>query len=429
MKNILKAGFGIMASTIILGASIAPAVMAWGDNSSESGRRSYTEYEINHGALGDKIVFNSISDNKTYGGDEKYFLSTREKNGTGNYISGNKEIKDEETYVLRIYVHNDNPKGYDAIAKDVTVGFSIPDSVGKSIEVNGYINSSNATPSAYWDSVTFTSDQDFYLSYVPGSALLENNGVGKNGGVALSDDIIYDDITIGYDSLNGEIPGCFEYDSVVTIEVQAHLVEEDDFISKQVRLKGTKEWYDAIDANVGDEVEYQIQYKNTGNATDYNVMIRDILPTNMEYVAGSTVLYNSNHPEGATVNSDDIVTSGINIGNYEKDSNAYIRFTAKVVDKTLACYTNKLVNWAQAGINGKTGLVEASANVFVEKTCDNNDDNDDDNNNDDNNNQNITVTPKQLPTTGPTAIVGGVIGAGSVVTSLGYYLASRKKMH
>ena len=38
-------------------------------------------------------------------------------------------------------------------------------------------------------------------------------------------------------------------------------------------------------------------------------------------------------------------------------------------------------------------------------------------------------TPTTIVSTGPEAIVTGAVGAGSVVTALGYYIASRKKLN
>jgi hypothetical protein len=38
------------------------------------------------------------------------------------------------------------------------------------------------------------------------------------------------------------------------------------------------------------------------------------------------------------------------------------------------------------------------------------------------------TTPKTIVSTGPETIVTGAIGAGAVVTTLGYYVASRKKL-
>ena len=70
------------------------------------------------------------------------------------------------------------------------------------------------------------------------------------------------------------------------------------FVDTQVRFKDSEDgaWQDSVDAEIGDEVEYQITYQNTSDSTQTDVVISDSLPANMQYVAGSTVLYNSNHP-------------------------------------------------------------------------------------------------------------------------------------
>lgn len=242
--------------------------------------------------------------------------------------------------------------------------------------------------------------------------MLENNGIGANGGYKLGDEIVtkaasQNGVQIGYDKIDGNIPGCYEYASYVTIRVKA-VFDTDYIIEQKVRKAGTSTWsYTLEDAKVGDKVEYQIQYKNTSkdNQTHTDVMIKDILPQNMKYVAGSTKLYNSNHPNGATVNQDTIVTTGINIGSYAKDSNAYVRFTAEVVDKNLANGSNTLVNWAQGGVGQKT--IQDYTSVVLNKVAD---------------------TPNNLPNTGPEALAGGIIAAGSVATAAGYYIVSRRSM-
>ena len=57
------------------------------------------------------------------------------------------------------------------------------------LRVNGFIDTSNASPQRYWDYVDFVSDTPFHLEYYYNSALLENNGVGA-GGLQLSDEIV-----------------------------------------------------------------------------------------------------------------------------------------------------------------------------------------------------------------------------------------------
>lgn len=117
-----------------------------------------------------------------------------------------------------------------------------------------------------------------------------------------------------------------------------------------------------------------------------------------------------------------MTTSGINIGSYNAKGNAYVRFTGKVVDKTLACGKNQLVNWASSTVDGAVSKDDASVMVTKDgdickdkpvnptPTPDN------------------PGTPTTIVSTGAGTIVTGAVGAGSVVTMLGYYIASRKKL-
>ena len=138
-------------------------------------------------------------------------------------------------------------------------------------------------------------------------------------------------------------------------------------------------------------------------------MIRDILPDNMEYVAGSTVLYNSNYQDGVKVTDDTVTTSGINIGSYNARGNAYVRFTAKVTNKNLVCGYNQLVNWANATVNSAVAGKD-DASVMVNQT------------------ENCLPKQKKMPNTGAGEIAGVALGAGSLVTAGGYFIASRKKL-
>ena len=193
----------------------------WAD--SINGRREYTIEDINNGVLGDIITFNSISNSVI--GHEFNFVGARKLSEKGVWNANVKDVEDGEVYVIRLYVHNNSPKGYDAIAKDVKTTFYIPQTASKEQTIFGYIDSSNAVPNQYRDSVTLKSDKYFYLEYINGSALLENNSIGKNGGLTLSDDITKAGILIGINALDGLIPGCYEYSCYITIEVKVHVLE------------------------------------------------------------------------------------------------------------------------------------------------------------------------------------------------------------
>ena len=423
MKTTLKTVFGIMAAATVATSTLSTAlVSAWGD--SDGGRKSYTLAEINSGVLGDKIVLNSISDSVI--GDEKNFVGARlddGNHGKENVWNGNEiTVENDKTYIVRLYVHNNNPGGNKTVAENVRTALRIPSTSGSSVEVNGIVTSSNASPKEYWDNVVFKSadGSKFHLEYIAGSALLENNGIGKNGGVKLSDEIATTEsgVLIGFEALDGKVPGCYEYANYVSAKVKVVYENTDSFeMDKEVRILGDKEWKKSVTVKAGDKVEYQINYKNTSNATQLGVVVKDILPANVKYVAGTTKVYNAKYSSGVTV-EDTLTTTGINIGSYTAGSNAVIRFTATVEGDSLNCNKNVLNAWAQVTVGKK--VKQDSAAVVVNKVCEDPEDPED-----------PEPTPEDpepvLPTTGMGDVLTGALGAGSIVTSLGYYVASKKR--
>lgn len=398
------------------------AVFAWGDNyidpdTGEKGRTSYTVEEINNGAIGStplsdgenyknsdnypgQIIFNTISDSTI--GDEKNFVGARQTDllkddraegaiPDTKWRGNNITVTDEAYYVIRLYVHNNNPNGKDAVAEDTRVKFNIPNgtstevqnddgSVKQQIQVNGFISSSNATPSVYWDYVNFNGEIPFHLDYVYGSALLNNNktqeeaaagGYLDDAGWTLSDDIVKaestDGVLIGSDSLDGYIPGGYEYANYVTIIVRA-VFDYEYTVEQKVRLADSgNDWEDAIEAEVGDKVEFRIEYQNTSDRSQEGVAIKDILPSNLEYIAGSSTIKNFNHSNDAKILQDSLVSNGIRIGDYDQGANAYISFQAEVVDEDLETGINTLTNWSQAGVGQKT--IQDHASVIVYKNA------------------------------------------------------------
>lgn len=341
-------------------------VYAWGD--SGGGRPSYTTDEVNNGALDEAITFNSISDNPVLGGDEKNFVGARRVDSDSAVWNANTiAAEDGEKYYIRMYVHNDNPGGIDAVAKDTSVRFDIAEGIGTEAEVQGVITSSNTSPSEYYDSVRFTSGTAFHLEYVPGSAFIENNGIAANGGMGLSDEIVETEtgVLIGYDVLDGNLPGGYPYVAYVGIEVKV-VYDYSYTVDMQVRPAGEADaaWQEKVAAKIGDEVEFQIAFQNLETLSVADVMAKTVLPEGLEYVDGTMMLYNSAHPQGFTFEDGAVLFfDGINTGGYDSNSNFYLRFTAKVVDTRLSFGENTLVSWGQVGIG--SGLKQDSVSVVV----------------------------------------------------------------
>lgn len=188
----------------------------WGDNS--GGRSGCTIAEINEGKLYEQIIFNSITDSTI--GDERNFVGAREDREIeeGEIQYWNADLIDVEigkTYYIRLYGHNNSPKGYDRTAEDVKIQFQVPEETGRSIAVHGLISSSNAVPSLYWDGVVLTCETPFHLEFV--DAKYENNGMG---GVPLDSNVVNHWVPVGYDKFDGRIPGCYQYDFYAVIRVK-----------------------------------------------------------------------------------------------------------------------------------------------------------------------------------------------------------------
>ena len=346
----------------VLVAAIAPAlVWAWGPS-----RPSFT---IEKPA--DYITFNSITNNPVIGGDEKDFVGIREVGSNAKWTN-NMKVQNGKEYYVRMYVHNNAASNLNLVAENVVAKLNVPTTTAKNVTVQGQISASNAKPNTVWDEATFSSDNDFNLAYVAGSALFENNGMGTT---KLPDSIVNNTgAKLGYDKLDGKIPGCFQYAGYVTVKVKAQVSqpqEKNIDLAKTVRNKtnGEKSWVETANAKSGDTVQFQIHAKNTGSAGIQNLVIRDILPKGLNYVAGSTKLYNTSNPKGLKVSDNVIQNSGINIGSYQPNGDAYVRFDATVsAENSLpVCGDNTLTNIAQA--SDQKIVKNDTASVKVTKKC------------------------------------------------------------
>ena len=347
----------------VLVAAIAPAlVWAWGPS-----RPSFT---IEKPA--DYITFNSITNNPVIGGDEKDFVGIREVGSNAKWTN-NMKVQNGKEYYVRMYVHNNAASNLNLVAENVVAKLNVPTTTAKNVTVQGQISASNAKPNTVWDEATFSSNNDFNLAYVAGSALFENNGMGTT---KLPDSIVNNTgAKLGYDKLDGKIPGCFQYAGYVTVKVKAQVSQPQEKtnidLAKTVRNKtnGEKSWVETVNAKSGDTVQFQIHAKNTGSTGIQNLVIRDILPKGLNYVAGSTKLYNTSNPKGLKVSDNVIQNSGINIGSYQPNGDAYVRFDATVsAENSLpVCGENTLTNIAQA--SDQKIVKNDTASVKVTKKC------------------------------------------------------------
>ncbi len=375
MKKLAKAGIGLAAVAAISAAGIV-AVNAWGPE-----RKTFTMEKP-----ADYVTFNSITNNAI--GDERYFVAASEYTGNSNnnVFTDNTTVEDGKEYVVRMYVHNNAGENLGLVAENVRAYVILPTDLASSITVSGKIYSSNAKPTTVWDETHFSSKngEKFNLAYVDGSAKYYNfDQNNKLRTFSLDDLNDSNDLftskgrLLGYDQMDGKIPGCNNYSGYLTFHVKAQfqkVVTKDIELQKEVKILGTDTWSEKVTAKSGDTVRYRIHAKNIGNVALENFTVRDVLPTGLTYVKGSTTVANSINPQGAPVNDGIVTEQGLNLGTYNAGAGAWIYFNA-TVDQAVSekCDDSLLRNIAQSSAKTMTKTVEDTADVFVNgKICEDN---------------------------------------------------------
>lgn len=388
------------------------------------------------------VTFNSITNNPAYG-DERNFLRLKESSAPNSAYSDETKIEPGKTYTAYVYYHNnasktlnDEAHGFKGIANNTKMRIAMPGGLkaGERTGMTGYISADNAQPQSVYDNTFMTASSDVALRYVPGSAT-----VSSRGGVAgqkLPDSLFNTGALLGYDSLNGKLPGCNEFSGYVTFQFTA---DQPNFtIKKQVSPKGASKWQDKIVAKVGEEVDYLISYQNTGSTQQNDVLIKDQLPSGISYIGGSTNLANSANPRGVKTD-DGLTTTGLNVGAYAPKGTAYLKYSAKVGAAAEKCGVNELVNTATA-ITGN-GKKSSSATVTIDTPC----------KPDEckpgvpkgdarcdacvpgegqvvDENGNCVATPAALPTTGPAETILTILGIGALTAGFVYWYRSRQNL-
>lgn len=295
-------------------------------------------------------VFNSFINTPTYG-DERAFVDAKDSSNTNTGgFADVVDVQPGKEYTIRQYVHNNANQDTNAdgtgVAKDVNVRFKILPGQANGNEVTGYISASNIAagyPSTVYDTTKLKNDaQAFELEYVTGSARVENNA-HPYPGIALPDSITTDaGAKLGYDVMNGNVPGCFQYTAIVTIKVRVKAPALQ--LTKRVTTPGSTDWRENISVKAGDTVSWLLNYKNTGTGVDNDITIRDSLPKGLTLVPGSITWFDVNHPKGEQLQDTALTSGGVNVGNYSAGADGAIRFRTTVdkdvVDKNICQIDN-----------------------------------------------------------------------------------------
>lgn len=358
----------------------------------------------------DHVTFNSITDNP-YLGDERNFVRVREA-GSEDPTTDEITLEIGKEYQISIYYHNNasaslNPSGK-GISRNTYVRTEFPSylNAGEIGAVVSFLSASNAEPQTVWDTTYLKAEQPVYLSFVPNSAVIHNNGT--TDGTILSGDALLGDtgVTIGhYDSMWGMVPGCNEYGGYVTynIKVDAPAFEID---KKAAVADANEDFADEIKAIPGDTINFRLYYKNTGTTEQENVTAHDLLPEGLRYIEGSTYASSTRHPEGSQ-SPEVLFGDGLNLGAMLAGEEAWVTYSAVVTDDANLFPCGETVIYNSAYFASNVGKNADKTKITVNRVCQN--------------------TPGELPNTGPGEVVMAimivlVIGGG------GYYFYRSQKM-
>lgn len=421
-------------------------VLAWGPN-----RDTYTIAKpASH------VTFNSITDNPVHG-NETNFMQVRESTASNETYADEISLAAGKEYVIYIYYHNNAATNYNesgvGVAKGAYARAEVPAIVKNGTtgtKANAFVGADNAKHlykgadqgKSVFDDITFknATGGDIALRYVPGSTTIHSRG--PVNGTIMPDTILQaSGVKLGYNALDGVLPGCNEYAGFITFRVKA---DQPNFtFKKQVREVGGKDWQDEVSTKLDTEVEYRLEYKNTGTTEQRDVTMKDALPKGVSYVNGSSKLYNSNNPNGMTL-GDGINQGGVNIGHYSAGANAIVTFRAKVTGGDMViCGVNTFTN--TAGVETLNGNRQDTAKVKITKECkkpievcdlESNkiisieekefDKNKHSKNKEDCAETTDTAEPvapvEELPHTGPTAMVGAMLILAAISVGAAYFM-------
>ncbi len=295
-------------------------------------------------------TFNSITNNPTIG-DERDFVRVGEINAEVTELKDEIEVIPGKQYLVYMYFHNNASATFNDAAHNnsgvafgarMSTSFSTVLTPNEKGTITGTVTANNSKPTSVWDEAYMTTKTEkVLLNYVAGSAKIYSDW--KANGSVLSDNLFTETGTlIGLNELNGVIPGCEEYHGVVSYVLQAS--ELKGTIEKTVSKDGIN-FAETIDAKEGDEVYYKLTIKNAGDVELKNSVIRDALPEKLTLVSGSVEL-SANESTTKDKLSDNLFTTGYNLGTIGTGNTVYITYRAKVAEG-LDCGSLKLTNTAK----------------------------------------------------------------------------------
>ncbi len=293
--------------------------------------------------------------------------------GVANVTAGDTSYSDsvsagyDEVIKVQLWYHNMEEADSGLVAEDLTAKFDVPTGQGSTQTITGTVGGSNTNSVTNTVTVDLGRD-DAYLEYIPGTAKWRHNA-GTNDSVNYQTVDISDDVVTNGAGLNIEdAEPCFNFEATVTILLRVRVPSVQ--IEKSVSTPGSSDgWQESVSVEPGDKVSFLFTVLNNGNSALENVTVGDVFPEGIEYVPGTTIVTNGNHPNGVAISTDDIANGGLNLNAFAIGGYSYVTIEAQVADASeFDCGRTTLVNKAVAK-SDKAVIRTDTANVEVNLTC------------------------------------------------------------
>ena len=337
-------------STAVSSESVDNQSKAWGPD------RTMFSWDMR----ADYATINSIYDNPVIG-DERNFVRIR-KAGTNDTYKDTVVAEPGAEYEIWIFFHNNansqlNDSTGRTFAQNIRVRVDpVPSNMSKGdvAMIKGIISTTNSTPAEVWDTAYIRTEEAVSLRYVRGSVRLHNGSDLHNQ--RLDDEALFGKkggAFVGYDQW-GLLPGGEQYSGNVTFRIK---VDKAGFsMDCTVSKENANDYRNEIEAVPGEILDFKIYFRNTGTTLIKNVMSYDLLGEGLEFVPGTTKIFNAAHPEGG-VEKDNLFKNGFIIGDYGPGRDAALLYKVKISDdKTIFPYGQTVIveNNAATGTNAYT---------------------------------------------------------------------------
>lgn len=277
-----------------------------------------------------------------------------------------------DSFLGLIYYHNGV---VETVAENTKIKINIPTETSlNSAKISATISADNA-PSVNdtvvegsvvgLNGLTINLDQYANLELIPGSVKWYPNSNGQLNAVTPLPNGQTGNEIISADGINiGNINGCWQYAGFVSfgVKTKAKVVPATLALSKTVKNLSKNEsiFVESTSALPSEIVQFKIENTNNGGSASDNVIVSDVLPSDLTVVANSAKLEKSGVI--SSISESTLLSNGVNIGALAINEKATIIFNATAPKSITTSY--KVINTAKT-TSGNIALTDMASVDFV----------------------------------------------------------------